>query len=122
MQRHYSYHVSTSASPSALEGALERLQGRLHQRAEERPSTSSSKVHQRPRLYHQAPNSAASVSMAARSAAFVLPLPAPPSIVAIGAERLKQEEVVYQQEEQRQRDIWDRQMRRRQASPEADQR
>ena len=57
--------------------------------------------------------------MAARSAASVSPLPAPPSILAIRAERLQQEKVVYQQEEQRQRDIWDRQMRRRQASPEA---
>ena len=77
MQRHVSFHVSTSVSSSTLEGALERVQGRLHQRAEERPSTSSSKVHQRPRLYHQSPNSAASVSMAARSAASVLPLLAP---------------------------------------------
>ena len=57
--------------------------------------------------------------MAARSSASVLPWLAPPSILAIRAERLQEEEGVYQQEEQRQRDIWDRQMRRRQASPEA---
>ena len=114
--------VSMSAlrrGPQRWRGCWGLLQGRLHQRAEERPSTSSSKVRQRPRFYQQSPNSAASVSMAARSAALVLPLPAPPSILAIRAERLQQEEEVYQQEEQRQRDIWDRQMRRRQASPEA---
>ena len=107
MQRHVSFHVSTAASPSTLEGALEGVQGRLHQRAEERPSTSSSKVRQRPRSDVQSLNSAASVSMAARLAALVLPLPAPPFILAIRAERLEQEEGVYQQEEQRQRDIWD---------------
>ena len=45
--------------------------------------------------------------------------PAPPSILAIRAERLQKEKRVNQQDEERQRDIWDRQMRRRQASPEA---
>ena len=105
--------------PQRWRGALERVQGRLHQRAKERRSTSSSKVRQRPRFDQQSHESAASVSKAARSAAFVLRLPAPPSIVAIRAEWLKPEKRVYQQEEQRQMDIWDRQMRRRQASPEA---
>ena len=76
-----------------------------------------------------APGSAAHVaagsSAGAGSAAGSLPAagrraPAPPSILAIRAERLQKEKRVNRQDEERQRDIWDRQMRRRQeASPEA---
>ena len=75
-----------------------------------------------------APGSAAHVaagsSAGAGSAAGSVPAagrraPAPPSILAIRAERLQKEKRVNQQDEERQRDIWDRQMRRRQASPEA---
>ena len=76
-----------------------------------------------------APGSAAHVaagsSAGAGSAAGSLPAagrraPAPPSILAIRAERLQKEKRVNQQDEEQQRDIWDRQMKkRRQASPEA---
>ena len=76
-----------------------------------------------------APGSAAHVaagsSAGAGSAAGSLPAagrraPAPPSILAIRAERLQKEKRVNRQDEERQRDIWDRQVRRRrQASPEA---